>query len=149
MNAMKKIIITVAAALFAAAAPVFAAAEAPIDAEKLPQPVKEFVAKYFPGDKIAFAKVDRGILDSEYDVLLSSGAKMELYGSGEWKEVECKYSAVPDAIVPPQILKTVAERYPDTRILQIDRDRKDYEVKLSNGLELTFDMQFRLVDIDD
>ena len=29
------------------------------------------------------------------------------------------------------------------------RDSRDYEVKLSNGLELTFDLKFNLIDIDD
>ena len=29
------------------------------------------------------------------------------------------------------------------------RDKRDYEVKLTNGLELTFDLKFNLIDIDD
>ena len=39
--------------------------------------------------------------------------------------------------------------YPDTSVVQIDRDKRDYEVKLTNGLELTFDLKFNLIDIDD
>lgn len=31
----------------------------------------------------------------------------------------------------------------------IHRDKRDYEVKLTNGLELTFDLKFNLIDIDD
>ena len=30
----------------------------------------------------------------------------------------------------------------------IDRDRRDYEVELDNGLDLKFDLKFRLIDID-
>jgi hypothetical protein len=33
--------------------------------------------------------------------------------------------------------------------MKIDRDRRDYEISLSNRLELTFDKKFNLVDIDD
>jgi predicted phosphodiesterase len=43
----------------------------------------------------------------------------------------------------------VAKNYPDAKIIKIDRDRRDYEVSLSNRLELTFDMKFNLVEIDD
>ena len=43
----------------------------------------------------------------------------------------------------------VSGHYPDASIVQIDRDKHDYEVKLSNGLELTFDLKFNLIDIDD
>ena len=68
---------------------------------------------------------------------------------GEWKEVECKYSTVPTAIIPVQIASYVSQNYPDTQIVQIDRDKRDYEVKLTNRLELTFDLNFNLIDIDD
>ncbi|MDE5638141.1 MAG: PepSY-like domain-containing protein [Alistipes sp.] len=146
---MKKIIITAIALLAAGIAGAFAAPDAPIDAEKLPQSIREFVAKHFPGDKIAFAKVDRGIFDTEYNVLLSSGTKMEFAGNGEWTEIKSKYSSVPESIVPQQIADAVASRYPTAKIVQIDRGRHDYEVELSNGIDITFDMQFNITDIDD
>ena len=34
------------------------------------------------------------------------------------------------------------------KITAIDRDRRDYEVELDNGLDLKFDLKFRLIDID-
>ena len=40
------------------------------------------------------------------------------------------------------------ENYPDRKITAIDRDRRDYEVELDNGLDLKFDLKFRLIDID-
>jgi len=33
-------------------------------------------------------------------------------------------------------------------VLKIERDKKEYEVKLSNKWELKFDLQFNLIDID-
>ena len=38
--------------------------------------------------------------------------------------------------------------YPDTKVLKIERDKKEYEVKLSNRVELKFDLKFNLIDID-
>ena len=43
----------------------------------------------------------------------------------------------------------VAQQHPDQRIVSIDRDSKDYEVKLSNGVELKFDLKFSLIGFDD
>ena len=33
-------------------------------------------------------------------------------------------------------------------LLKIERDKYDYEVKLSNGWEIKFDMQFNVIDND-
>ena len=56
---------------------------------------------------------------------------------------------MPTAIIPAQIASYVSQNYPDTQIVQIDRDKRDYEVKLTNRLELTFDLNFNLIGIDD
>lgn len=56
---------------------------------------------------------------------------------------------MPADIVPQQIKDYVKQNYPDARITKIDRDRRDYEVSLSNRLELTFNKEFRLIEIDD
>ena len=46
-------------------------------------------------------------------------------------------------------MKYVKENYPDVKVLMIERDRNDYELKLSNRLELTFDTKYNIIDIDD
>ena len=74
--------------------------------------------------------------------------KNDDYEKGIWTEVNCKYSAVPVAVVPDAIKKYVATNYPDAKMLKIERDKYDYEVKLSNGWEIKFDMQFNVIDID-
>ena len=80
--------------------------------------------------------------------MLVDGTKIEFSGDGNWKDVECRKSAVPTAIVPKQITEYVAKKYPDVKILKIDRE-ENYDIELSNRLELTFDKKFRLIDIDD
>ena len=61
---------------------------------------------------------------------------------------DCRRSSVPAAIVPAQITKYVNDNYPDAKILQIERDKVDYELQLSNRLELTFDKKCNIIDID-
>ena len=114
-----------------------------------PQKAQQFIQKHFAGEKVALAKVERDFLEVRYEVIFTDGAKAEFYKDGEWKEVDCRYSSVPAAVVPAQIAQYVSGHYPDASIVQIDRDKHDYEVKLSNGLELTFDLKFNLIDIDD
>jgi hypothetical protein len=43
----------------------------------------------------------------------------------------------------------VAKKYPANKIVEISRDHNDWEVKLNGGLELTFNRDYRLVDVDD
>lgn len=121
----------------------------PITVTQLPQTAQQFIKTHFPKEKVAFAKLERDFLETTYEVLFTNSTKVEFYKDGEWKEVDCKYSTVPAKIVPAQIAQYVAQNYPDAQVVQIDRDRRDYEVKLTNGWELTFDLKFNLIDIDD
>ena len=46
------------------------------------------------------------------------------------------------------IKKYVETNYPEAKVLSIERDRYDYEVKLSNFWEIKFDMNFNVFDMD-
>ena len=52
------------------------------------------------------------------------------------------------SVIPAAIRKYISENYSDVKVLKIERDKKEYEVKLSNKWELKFDLQFNLIDID-
>jgi hypothetical protein len=58
-------------------------------------------------------------------------------------------NGVPTAFVPAQIQNFVKKSYPGTKITKIDRDARDYEIELSNGLDLKFNKSGRLIEIDD
>ena len=51
-------------------------------------------------------------------------------------------------MIPAQIQKYVSTNYPDAKVLRIEKDKKDYEIKLSNGWEIKFDLKFNVIDID-
>ena len=137
---MKKFLFLAAALLALGISTACADSDRPIDVAQLPQKAQQFIQKHFAGEKVALAKVERDFLEVRYEVIFTDGA---------WKEVDCRYSSIPAAVVPAQIAQYVSGHYPDASIVQIDRDKHDYEVKLSNGLELTFDLKFNLIDIDD
>ena len=121
----------------------------PIAVNQLPQKAQLFIKEHFPKEKVAYAKIERDFLEVKYEVVFASGSKVEFRKNGDWKEVDCRYTAVPAAIIPSKIIESVANLYPDNAIVQIDRNRRDYEVKITNGLELTYDLAFNLIEIDD
>ena len=117
--------------------------------ETLPQKAQQFINRYFGDIKITYVKEEREFLERTYEVMFADGTKVEFNRNGEWKEVDCRHSSVPTPIIPAQIMKYVKDNYPDVKVMQIERDRIDYELKLSNRLELTFDTKFNIIDIDD
>ena len=145
---MKKLLLLLVC-LFTFQAVVKANDDKPIKVAQLPQSVQQFIKSHFGNSKVAIAKMETDWLDKSYDVIFTDGNKLEFDKQGNWKEINCKYSAVPAGVIPAQILKYVSENYPDAKVLKIERDKKDYEVKLSNRWELKFDLQFNLIDIDD
>lgn len=146
---MKKFAVLTVALLFVFALTGRADNDRPIAVDQLPQKAQQFIKQHFPKSKVALAKEEREFLDLRYEVVFANSAKIEFLKDGEWKEVDCKYSAVPAAIVPVKIAEYVAKNYEDVQIVKIDRSKREYEVDLSNGLELTFDTKFNLIDIDD
>ena len=146
---MKKLLILAAAVFALGTSTVSADNDRPISVSELPEKAQQFIRQHFPNEKVSFAKMERKLFDTTYEVIFTSSSKVEVLKNGDWKEVDCKYSTVPAAIIPQQIAQYVSQYYPDTSVVQIDRDKRDYEVKLTNGLELTFDLKFNLIDIDD
>lgn len=147
---MKKLTISwVAMALLAASVPAFAGNDRPIKVGELPAVSRQFIETHFSGAEVSYAKVDEDWTDKEYKVVFADGTTLEFAKDGAWKEVDCKDRAVPAGIVPPQIREYVAKNFPGRHVTSIEQGRRDYEVELDNGVDLKFDLKFRLTDIDD
>ncbi len=140
-----------AAALLAGTTAACADSDRAVTLEQLPQRAQLFIRHHFAGEQVAFAKRERDFLEkTRYEVVFTGGAKVEFRRNGDWSEVDCRYAAVPEAILPEAIRRKIAELYPGVAALRIDReDHGEYEVRLTNGLELTFDRRGGLIGIDD
>ena len=146
---MKKIFVS-AALLFAGITASFAGdRERPITLDKLPAAAQEFLAANFKDLTLAYAVEDPKFIGSEYEVIYTDRTEVDFESNGEWSSVERKYAAVPAAIVPVQIADYVKKSFAGESIRQIDRDKYTWEVELSNGLEIKFDPNFQVIDIDD
>ena len=119
-----------------------------IDVNQLPEVAGNFVSEHFADSRVAVAKMENLWRNKSYEVYFTNGDHIDFDRNGNWEEIECKTTAVPTAVVPTAIQEYVAKTYPGERIKKLERDRWKYEVKLSNHIELTFDLKYNLKDVD-
>ena len=119
-----------------------------IPAEQLPAAAKTFIQKTFPGQTVSYAKIDFDGRNT-YEVCLSNGVEVDFNKNGVWDKVDCNYSAVPASLVPTNIANYVKTHFAGAKVVKIDKERHGYDVELSNDLELKFNKQGQLMNIDD
>lgn len=117
--------------------------------DKLPKKAQEFIKQYYPNEKMIFASVDDDIIAPEYKVGLDGGVTIGFENNGKFDNIKSKNGNIPAGIIPAKIVETAKAQYPDAIIIEYDADKRSYEIKLSNRMELTFDSNFNLVEIDD
>ena len=124
-----------------------------IDRDDLPEEAQKMLKEYFPKAKVGMIKVDKHLLKkTDYDVRLVSGTTIEFNNKGKWTSVDCKKRAVPDDLIIKPIRNHVKNNYPDTKIVKIERDTSGYEIKLSDGVKLKYNLLGifkKVADIDD
>lgn len=146
---MKKIMLT-AALLFAGITASLADNDRPIALDKLPAAAQTFLKTHFADLTLAYAVEDPKFVGSEYEVTYTDRTEVEFRPNGEWSSVERRYAAVPASVVPTQISDYVAKSsFQNQYIKKIERDAYTWEIELSNGIEIKFDKEFRVIDIDD
>lgn len=125
-----------------------ASPDRPISKEQLPAMAQQFLQEYFPSAEVTAAHEDGDIVQREYDVMLDDGTHIEFAADGRWLEIESR-EALPRGIVPPSIVTYTAKHYPSLTIHRIERSRREWEVSLSNGVEIRFNRRFSVISIDD
>lgn len=119
-----------------------------ITVNQLPKKAITFIDTHFKAIDVSYAKEEKELFNKNYEVIFVDGSKVEFNKEGEWKEIDCQFSFVPTAAIPSQIVDFISKHHQGKTILEIDRDRRDYEVKLENGFELKFDMKFNFIGAD-
>lgn len=126
-----------------------ASGDKPVAFDKLPETAREFVTLNFSDETFSYATKDTDFVTVTYDVVLSGGTSIEFNSKGEWTKIENKVKAIDPKFVAPEVRTHVEANYPGNTFLKVEKSRLNYEVDLSNGLELTYDLKFNLVGIDD
>ena len=119
------------------------------DKNRLPQQAQDFIATYFPTEEVSYITIDKEMVNTTYEVKFVGGTELSFDKNGEWSEVDCQRAAVPEGIIPTVIANYVRQNFSNEIITQIEKDKRQYEVHLSNGLELYFNRQGEYVGADD
>ncbi len=120
----------------------------PINVNELPAKAQTLLSKHFKGQKVMLATIESGVVSRSYDVVLRNGTKLEFDKKGNLTEIDCKQGIVPNQLIPQPIKNYLKENYRGETVRKIELNKKEYEVELANGIDLTFNKHFQLIDID-
>lgn len=120
----------------------------PINVNELPAKAQTLLSKHFKGQKVMLATIESGVVSRSYDVVLRNGTKLEFDKKGNLTEIDCKQGFVPSQLIPQPIKNYLKENYRGEAVRKIKLNKKEYEVELTNGIDLTFNKHFQLIDID-
>ena len=111
--------------------------------------ITQFVEQFFPKATVQMVMPD----EDDIDVVLNDYTKIEFKLNYEWKKVDCEHSttftSVPATLVPEQITAYVNANFPNATIKKLEKKYMGWEIELNNGLELKFNKNFKVMEIDD
>ena len=120
----------------------------PISVNALPAKAQTLLSQHFNDQKVMLATIESGVVSRSYDVVLQNGTKLELDKKGNLTEIDCKQDIVPAQLIPQAIRNYLKDNYAGLSVKKIEMNKNEYEVELVNGLDLTFNKHFQLIDID-
>ena len=112
-----------------------------IKKEALPANAQTFLKTHFGSKKPNYILEDKEILSTEYKVKFDNEIEIEFDKKGNWKEVDGQNSKIPKSIVPKKIASYIKTNFPKEKVTKIEIGTSGYETKLTNGLELKFNLK--------
>ena len=120
----------------------------PIAVNALPVKAQTLLSNHFNNQKVMLATIETGVINKTYDVVLQNGTKLEFDKKGNLTEIDCKRGIVPALLIPQAIKNYLMANYAGQSVKKIEMNKNEYEVELANGLDLTFNKHFQLIDLD-
>ncbi len=118
-----------------------------ITREELPAPAIKFLQKHFPNVPTIYVQKDMEVGDMDYELMLEDGTKVEFNRKGQLKKVENPNGVSLD-ILSKNIADVLSKRFSKQSVVEIDYDRRTIEVEMSNGVEIKFDRDGRIISFD-
>ncbi len=87
--------------------------------------------------------------DEKFEVILSNGLELDFDENGNIIEIESQNDTViPMSALPSKIVSYIEENYTDAQVIGWEKQKKEQEIELANGIELEFDAEanFRKID---
>ena len=117
----------------------------------LPSKANTFLSAKFKGANIVkLSKVNDNQTKKEFEVILDNGIKVEFDKDGNWVEIEAVKDdgTIPNEFVPAKILAYVTLNYPNLGVNSIEIEDDGYEIELTDGTDLDFDLEGDFIKID-
>lgn len=122
----------------------------PVLPTELPAPVMSFIQQTYPGQTITFAQKDLELTGWKYEVFLADGSHVEFDTDDTWDKVESPMTQpVPAQLIPAPIATHLQANFPGAFVTKIDKERNGYEIELATGVELKYNKQGALIEMDD
>lgn len=120
-----------------------------ISFDLLPEAAKTLMQSYVDVQQVIVVTQDGRSAWADYDVLLSNQSQWSFDGKGNLESVRMM-TGVPENLVPAAIRATVTKMYPEAIIVKysVDKDDREQDVELNNRIELTFDLNGALKEVD-
>jgi len=120
-----------------------------ITVKDLPVTAQSLINRHFKDKGVLLVKKESHFGKNTFEVRLKDGTELEFDEKSGWTEIDCKQQAVPTELIPAAILDYVKQNYPDAMVKKIERRKRGFEIDLTNGLDIKFDKNFEVTDIDD
>lgn len=114
----------------------------------LPEEISTYISNNFPDNEVAQVTVDQEAFSKKYAVILKDNIKLEFDSKNNITDIDAN-AALPDNVIPVEILAYVNANYPNNVITDWELEDKHQQVKLDNGLTLEFSLAGEFLRIDD
>lgn len=110
------------------------------DASQIPEKARDLISQNFTS-AISLVQTEKQMGQvHEYEVTLTNGTEISFNGSGEWESIDTPAGTpVPAGLVPTAIARYVAEKHAGAFIVGIEKNKKGFEIELSNNVDIYFD----------
>ena len=120
----------------------------PIAYNEITQEAKNFIEQNFPDKKVVFVESYYGIFGSSYELTFNTGDEVKVTTAGEWREISSENMNFPQQLIPDFIKTYLDDNFPNVKIEKIEKYKKYIEVELVNDVEIKFNYQGVVIDLD-
>lgn len=119
------------------------------DATQIPAKARNLISSNFTS-AISLVETEKNLGSvHEYEVTLTDGTEITFNGGGEWESIDTPAGTpVPAGLVPTAIAEYVEQKHAGAFIIGIEKNKKGYEIELSNRVEIQFDAAGNFMNYD-
>lgn len=118
-----------------------------ITMNELPSQARTFISTYWPNvEATALLKETHGC-STEFKVILADATTIDFDKKGVWEDVENNVG-IPTGFILKPITDYVAQHFSGAQIIEISKDKKNFDVELNTGINLVFDVNGNFKRID-